>query len=112
MTAQYIAFDEDTEKSNLVTRVLKLEEMEAGVSKTADVVHERIFSVLSEFDLQDHVDKIVFCSDRGKNIVNACDGYTRQSCLDHFINNLVGEMIKEIDSMRIDIIKVIISQKP
>lgn len=106
MVAHYIVYNDDTKKSNLLARVLKLEEMEANVPKTADVVHEHIFAVLNEFDLQDETEQIVFISDRGKNIVNACDGYARHSCIDHFINNLVCEMVKKIETMRVDIIKV------
>lgn len=106
MVAHYIVNNAETEKPNLVARVLKLQEMEAAVPKTATVVHDHIFAVLNEFDLQSNTDQIVFISDRGKNIVNACDGYTRHSCIDHFINNLVCEMVNEIEALRIDVIKV------
>lgn len=104
MVAHYIVCDEGT-KPNLVSRVLKLEEMEAAVPKTANAIHDHIFAVLNEFDLAENTGQIVFITDRGKNIVRACDGYARHSCLDHFINNVVCEMVKEIDAIRVAISK-------
>lgn len=106
MVAHYILWNEETKTANLSSCVLKLQEMDAHTPKTANVVHEQVISVLNEFDLQDNTDRIVFITDRGKNIMNACDGYARQSCFDHFINNVVGEMVKEIEAMRVNIAKV------
>lgn len=107
VVAHYIVWDEETNKPSLVTRLLALKELEADVSKTADVLHNYIFEVLHEFDLQNDTDSIVFISDRGKNIVNACDGYSRNSCFDHFVNNIVCDMVKEIEATRINIAKVL-----
>lgn len=106
VVAHYILYDDETKMPNLVSCVLKLEEMDAKISKTADVIHEHLVLILNEYDLQDSTDKIVFLSDRGKNIMNACDGYTRHSCLDHFINNVVCETVKEIEVMRVNVAKV------
>lgn len=102
--AHYIKWNEN--KTSLVARLLKLQEMDAETPKSADILHERIVAMLHEFDLQDNADKIVFISDRGKNIVNSCDGYSRQSCIDHFVNNIVCEMSKEIETIRVNVIKV------
>lgn len=106
MVVHYILWNEETQTSNLVSCVLKLEEMDVGVPKTADVVHEHIVAVLNEFDLHEKTDQIVFISDRGKNIVNACDGYQRNSCIDHFINNVVCDTVKEIEATRVNVVKV------
>lgn len=107
VVAHYIVWDEETKKPSLVNRMLAMKELEADVSKTADVLHNHIFEVLHEFNLQDDTDSIVFISDRGKNIVNACDGYSRNSCIDHFVNNVVCEMVKEIENTRINVAKVL-----
>lgn len=100
MVAHYTRWNEETKTSKLVSCLLKLEEMDSDVSKTADVIHDHIISVLNEFDLQNNTNRIVFISDHGKNVMNACDGYTRNSCIDHFINNVVCEMTKEIEETR------------
>lgn len=104
--AHYIKYDDDEKKPYLVNRLIKLKAMDADETKTADVIHEHFVQMLSEFDIQDDVNKIVFVSDRGKNIVNSCDGYARNSCLDHFINNIVCDMVKEIETIRVHVIKV------
>lgn len=104
--AHYIIFNEDGKKPQLVTRLLKLQEMDSEEAKTADFLHNQMIAMLHEYDLQDKTDKIVFISDRGKNIVNSCDGYNRHSCMDHFINNIVCAMVKEIDSIRVNVCKV------
>lgn len=104
--AHYVKDDEDEKKACLVNRMLKLKEMDSEETKTADVLHEHIVSMLHEFDIQDEVENIVFVSDRGKNVVNSCDGYARNSCFDHFINNVVHETVKDIESIRVNVIKV------
>lgn len=104
--AHYIKYDEEQKKPYLVGRLLKIKAMDADEEKTAMVIHEHTVSILNEFDIQDDVDRIVYVSDRGKNIVNSCDGYARNSCLDHFINNIVCKMVKEIESIRVRVTKV------
>lgn len=105
-TAHYVTYDEEEKKPNLLAPLLRLKGMDADETKTADVLHDHIVATLHEFDLQDQTEKIVFISDRGKNIVNSCDGYARNSCLDHFVNNVVCETVKEIDAIRVNVIKV------
>lgn len=65
VVAHYIIWNNETKTANLLSRVLKLQEMDANETKTANVVHQQIVNVLSEFDLQDNTDRIVFITDRG-----------------------------------------------
>lgn len=106
--AHYMLFNKETGVPVLVSRLLKLEEMETDAPKTADLLHNHFMGVLHEFDIQDEYKRLVFITDRGKNIVNACDGYLRNSCIDHFINNVVCDMVKEIEAIRVNIVKVYI----
>lgn len=68
--AHYITYNEEEKKPQLVTRLLALTELDAEEAKTADFLHNHIVGMFHEFDLQDQPEKIVFISDRGKNIVN------------------------------------------
>lgn len=104
--AHFVKWDKETGVPALVSRLLKLEELETDVPKTADLLHNHLLGVLNEFDLQDDYKNMVFITDRGKNIVNACDGYSRHSCIDHFINNIVCDTVKEIEALRVHIVKV------
>lgn len=104
--AHYVKLNDETKVPTLVSRLLKLEELEADTPKTADLLHNHFVGMLSDYDLQDDYKSIVIITDRGSNLVNAMDGYTRHSCMDHFINNIVCHVVKEIEGLRINIVKV------
>lgn len=89
ITVHYILIED--ESASLKSRVLKLRalDVDENQSKDANYIHNTFNEVLHEFDLYDNSHQIVFVTDHGKNMVNSVDGYKRNSCIDHFINNIV-----------------------
>lgn len=92
-TAHY--FKSDSTGLKMVSRALKLWPLDANSPKDAENLNHAVNGILSEYDLFDVKDDIVFLSDRGGNLVNSLDGYKRQNCLNHLINNLVQNSIEK-----------------
>lgn len=87
-TAHYFVRNEDTDILQLVSRVLRLWPFDAELPKDADRVNEAMNEVLVEYDLLQHKGELIFMTDRGLNVINSLDGFSRFSCLIHFINNV------------------------
>lgn len=110
LVAHYISHDKETNKPSLMTRDLKLQALDADQPKTAEVLNEAVNLILKEFSLDDSEKKIVFITDRGKNIANAVKkDFVRRSCIDHFINNVTEHCCREqfVNNQRIHVIKVV-----
>lgn len=80
-------FDQNLMK--LVDFILALAPMEAGRKKDHTYLLQIITEKLNEFDLIEHIEKLVFVSDRGSNIRAALKDYTRINCFPHFCHNIV-----------------------
>lgn len=79
-------FDQNEKK--LVDFILATTAMESGRKK--DHVHLRqiIDEKLNDYDLLQHIDKLVFVRDRGGNIRLALKDTTRLNCFPHFCHNI------------------------
>lgn len=106
VTAHYIAIDDCT--ARLHSRALKLFALDnMDGPKDAEFVHNTFSQILHEFDLYDSSHQIVFITDRGKNMVNSLDGYERNSCVDHFINNIVEHMCGAIATLKTNVARIV-----
>lgn len=93
-TVHYLKINADTTQLQLLSRVLKLWPMDSRVPKDAANCNDAINELLSEFDLMVVKDEIIFITDRGGNLVNALEGYSRHNCINHFINNVAKAAIE------------------
>lgn len=106
VTAHYIAIEDCT--ARLHSRALKLFALDnVDGPKDAAFVHNTFSLILHEFDLYDSSHQIVFITDRGGNMVNSLDGYERNSCVDHFINNIVEHICGPITVLKSNVARII-----
>lgn len=81
---------QDKEKNyKLCAKAMALKVMDAEDDKNAENIHRDVIDIVSQYDLFDDIDEIAFLSDRGPDIKAALDGYRRNFCLAHLMNNLV-----------------------
>lgn len=66
-----------------------------------------IMDILVECDLYINLDKIVFVSDRGADLVAALSGYSRYFCIAHMLNNIVAHASVPIEDLIAQISKVV-----
>lgn len=108
VTAHYILILIEDDSASLQSRALKLLALDSEDGpKDANFIHNQFNAILHEFDLYDHSHQIVFVTDRGKNIVNSLDGYDRNSCMDHFINNIVEHVCEEVGSLKSNVSRIV-----
>lgn len=67
---------------------------------TADALTKKIYDVFAEYGISksDVIDKIIFTTDRGRNIKSALNPpFKRIFCATHYISNIVGHMCNTKD---------------
>lgn len=79
------------EQFNLIKRVIANEYMSSKRKKDNQYILEKLKAMLAEFQF-DVMDKIVFMSDRGSNLILALNLYNHLSCALHFICNILKQM--------------------
>lgn len=84
-----ITFHFVNESNELCDQILCLEQLDVDEKKTSQYLSEVIQKQLTNFGVENHLKKIVFTTDRGRNIVNCFEmiGIDRLNCFDHLINN-------------------------
>lgn len=103
----YLQFD-DNKKHTLVTKAMALKVKDAEDDKNAENVHHMVMGILADYDLYEHIDNIVFVTDRGPDIKAALAGYNRHFCFSHMLNNIVKHASKPaIDKLTSSISKII-----
>uniref|UniRef100_A0A3B1IVY8 HAT C-terminal dimerisation domain-containing protein n=1 Tax=Astyanax mexicanus TaxID=7994 RepID=A0A3B1IVY8_ASTMX len=79
---------------NLVSRVLFASPFEPGTSKTGDNIRSLLFQNLRVFGIDctctNMVNKIVFVTDRGANMVSSLRDFTRINCSAHILNVILS----------------------
>jgi hypothetical protein len=83
VTVHYIA------NGKLEDRVLCTREFDSDMKKTGDNIKIEIIKILRSFDLYNIIDKVVFMTDRGSNIVAELRQFTRLSCSAHILNTVL-----------------------
>lgn len=73
----------------LEERVLCTRELESDIKKTGEYIKLALVKILRSFDLYSSIDKAVFVTDRGSNVVTALRQYRRISCSAHILNTVL-----------------------
>lgn len=81
-------------------RTLLLRELDDDEKKDGEYVKRKIDEYLEEFELLRNIDKIVFVTDRGTNMITSLRSNNRIHCFAHLINNTVEKMLKDIPSVK------------
>jgi len=87
ITAHYI-----TNEWMLRERVLATREFDPALRHTAVNIKQAVSAVLDEFGID--VDKVVFVTDRGANVLAAMKDYKHISCSDHMINTVLTHLFE------------------
>lgn len=90
LTAHFYEANDDG--FNLKEEIICMQPLEVGVTKTAEYLRSIIMDKLKNLEIEDHIENIVFTTDRGTNIVKALENLTRINCFPHLCNNLVKKM--------------------
>lgn len=103
----YLQFDAN-KKHTLVTKAMALKVKDAEDDKNAENVHHMVMGILADYDLYEHIDNIVFVTDRGPDIKAALAGYNRHFCFSHMLNNIVKHASEpDIDKLTSSISKIV-----
>ena len=87
VTSHYI-----TDDWNLADRVLATKEFDADLRHTGDNINASLMAILSSFEVD--VEKTVFVTDRGANMLAALKNYKHISCCDHMINTVLSHLFE------------------
>lgn len=67
--------------------------------KDGAYLRQKLLEYLKSYNLDTHIDKLVFVSDRGTNVKKALEQFEAISCFAHMVNNLVDTMLIEISDL-------------
>ena len=87
VTSHYI-----TDDWSLTERVLATQEFDADKRHTGENINASLMAILSSFEVD--VEKTVFVTDRGANILAALKNYKHISCCDHMINTVLSHVFE------------------
>lgn len=89
-------------KLTLNDRVLVIREL-SNEHKTGAYLKSKVLEYMMEFELLDYMEKkIVFVSDRGKNITNSLDSFNSAHCFAHLMNNTVAKVLEKDKKIKND----------
>lgn len=94
ITAHFIQQEKDAFKLHdriLCTRDLHID------TKDGIYCRKKLNEYLRSYNLHTLIDKIVFVSDRGSNMIKALEPYNSISCMAHMMNNAVVRMLGEVE---------------
>lgn len=75
------------QNDKIVSRILCTQPITSSEKKTGEFIRMEITNNFKKFEIEDHMNDIVYVTDRGANIVKALNSYTRLNCFAHFLNN-------------------------
>lgn len=92
VTLHYISQEKDALVLN--DRIMVIRELKSE-KKEGEYLRGKIYEYLNEYGLMNHLEKIVFVSDRGTNVVKAVGAFKAINCFAHLIHNVVEKMLHE-----------------
>lgn len=104
ITAHYI--EETLTGFKLNDRILCTRDLHTD-PKDGLYLREKLREILRSFDLLSLLNKLVFVSDRGTNILKALEPYENINCFAHMMNNAVNQMMKAIQDRLTAIIALV-----
>lgn len=111
ITAHFVDQKINSTTSELRDQILCLIPLSVYEKKTGEYLSSVIDQALDRMGLIPFVDKIVFVTDRGSNIVNAFRmiNIERLNCYDHLLNNVVGKVCKMelVDNILLPVCKLV-----
>lgn len=93
MTAHFI--EEAAHNFVLHDRIMCTRELHTD-TKDGIYCRQKLLEYLESYNLTELIGRLVFISDRGKNIVKALEIYESINCFAHILNNAVIKMLEEI----------------
>jgi len=88
VTAHYISCD-----WNLTERVLATREFDPDLRHTGANIKQVLTSILDEFGVD--VEKVIFVTDRGANMLAAMKNFKQISCADHMLNTVLTHLFED-----------------
>lgn len=98
MNIHYLKRD-SSNKLVLESKVMALRSFDAEERKTGNNIHRATMRIIHEYDLESHIDSIVFITDRGTNMISTLRDYTRFNCINHMCNNIIAHAIDPIKDL-------------
>lgn len=106
MNIHYLKRD-SLNKLVLESKVMALKSFDAEDRKTGHNINRATMKVIKEYELESHIDSIVFITDRGTNMISAYSDYTRYNCINHMCNNIVAHAIEPVNSLISKVARVV-----
>ena len=80
----------------LQSRVLVTEEFDTTLAKTGINIKHQLVDIFQGFGLDErHLEKAIFTTDKGTNIILALESFERVDCINHVLNRILQQCLEE-----------------